>query len=764
MAEKQLLNGNWKFYPGDEPGADFMGYDDSAWRTVTLPHDWSVEYPFSRNNASGTGYLPGGTAWYRKHFTLTEDPAGRTVRLFFGGVYKHAKVWINSYYLGFHAYGYTSFGYDITPFVRAGENVISVRVEHNDVADSRWFTGSGIWRDVTLEVTGAACFDPYGIFVRTLHADTREAVLKIDYASAGADRVTFELADAAGNPAASAQTEGAKGTAELTVAEPALWSPDSPVLYTLRCRAFKDGKLTDTAEIPVGIRVFRFDPDHGFFLNGENMKIKGVCVHHDAGALGAAVPKPVWERRLRKLKECGCNAIRTAHNPPDPLLLDACDEMGFLVMDEAFDEWEGCKNKWWQGHNVYPPKHFGYAEDFPQYHRQDLESMILRDRNHPCVILWSIGNEVDYPNDPYVTPLFQTVLGNNDANKPMAERMYDVRKPDASRLTAVARELTDIVHSLDLTRPVISAMSFPELSTRTGFAETLDIFGYNYREKFYEEDRKRFPAFAIIGSENSHDAECWAAVRDREDISGQFLWTGVDFLGECAGWPVRISRAGLLDLTGAEKPLFAWRRAMWTAEPYVRMAVGPNPWDQCFVWNGEPGEMKTIACYSNAEKVTLYLNGREISTLPAGKEAGYRAEWALPYEEGELRAVAEDAEDVLRTPGIAARLELLPDKSVLKADGRDVLQTEIILRDAKGGIAAADDRTLTVQLLGDAEILGMENGKPDDLTPYSERSRSTFRGRMLLYLRAGTVPGKIRLLVSDRNGMEAEAEFVAERV
>ena len=267
------------------------------------------------------------------------------------------------------------------------------------------------------------------------------------------------------------------------------------------------------------------------------MKLKGVCVHHDAGCLGAAVPGEVWAIRLKKLKAMGCNAIRTAHNPPDPDLLNLCDRLGFLVMDEAFDEWEGIKNKWWQGHNVYPPKHFGYAEDFPQWHQQDLASMVRRDRNHACVILWSIGNEIDYPNDPYVTPLFREVMGNNDANKPLAERLYDVRKPDAGRLAVVAAELTEQVHRLDDSRPVTSAMSFPELSNLTGYADALDLSGYNYREQFYEKDHETYPGRVILGSENSHDPAAWRAVEDHPYIAGQFLWIGIDFLGECPDGP-----------------------------------------------------------------------------------------------------------------------------------------------------------------------------------------------------------------------------------
>ena len=764
MSQRQSLHQDWLFSRGDDPNADFMGYDDSAWRRVALPHDWAVENPFSREHSSGTGYLPGGTAWYRKHFSLPESISGKKVRVVFGGVYKHARVWINSYYLGACAYGYSTFSFDVTPFVRPGENVLAVRVEHNDTADSRWYTGSGIYRDVTLVVSDPVCFEEYGVFASTKSASADAAVLSVSYRTENADYALFRLIDAQGTPVASVRAEGARGTAELKVDNPRLWSPENPYLYTLLCETGADGAATDTEEIKTGIRVFRFDPDAGFFLNGKNMKIKGVCVHHDAGALGAAVPKAVWERRLRKLKECGCNAIRTAHNPPDAHLLALCDELGFLVMDEAFDEWEGCKNKWWQGHNVYPPKHYGYAEDFPMWHKADLETMVLRDRNHPSVVIWSIGNEVDYPNDPYVTPLFKEVLGNNDANKPLQERQYDPRKPDASRLVTVAAELVGIVHALDQTRPVTSAMSFPELSTRTGFSETLDLMGYNYREKFYAEDHVRFPNQPIIGSENSTSAEAWFAVAENDFIPGQFLWTGIDFLGECRGWPTRISQAGLLDLAGFEKPLFALRKALWTDEPTARLAVGDSaaPWSQSFVWSGTDGETRTVSCYTNQPEATLYLNGQSLGVRRAGRENGYQANWEVPYAPGELTVRAGSAADRLKTPGKAVRVALLPDQTALKADRRDIVQVEIRLLDEAGQIASADDRELTVQLLGDAAILGKENGKPDDLTPYSEPFRKTYRGRLLVYLRVGRRPGPITLSVFDGNGLGGNLTLVAE--
>ncbi len=765
MSTKLNLNLDWRFHLGDEIGADFMGWDDSAWRTVTLPHDWSVEHPFDKKNASGTGYLPGGTAWYRKHFTLPESAAGKRVRITFGGVYKHARVWINSNYLGQWAYGYSTFTHDVTAFVRPGENVVCVRVEHDEVADSRWFTGSGIYRDVTLEVTEMCAFETDGVFATTEKVENGTATIKVRYETLGADGAKFQLKKACGCIAAEGEACGESGEATLTVEDAKLWSPDEPYLYKLVAQAVKNGEVTDENVIPFGIRTIRFDCNEGFFLNGVNMKLKGVCVHHDAGCLGAAVPKAVWERRVKTIKASGCNALRTAHNPPDAHLLDVCDEMGLLVMDEAFDEWEGAKNKWWQGHNVYPPKRFGYAEDFPQWHKADLEAMVKRDRNHPSIIMWSIGNEIDYPNDPYVTPLFNEVLGNNDANKPAAERRYDVRKPDAGRLAVVAKELTGIVHNLDTTRPVTSALSFPELSTRTGYADVLDASGYNYKEQFYAEDHVRFPDRVIYGSENSHAPTAWYYVLDNDYICGQFLWTGVDFLGECKGWPVRISQAGMLDLAGYEKPLYALRKSLWTTEPYVRIAAGPAgdepraTWGQQFVWDGEEGALMNVSCYTNASKVELFLNGQSLGVKEIGDHDGCRAMWEVPFQPGTLRAVIDGAEDTLCTTGKAENICLKADVEKLKADGLSIAQVEVTLFDAEGRLANCDDQVVYYQLLGDAEILGIENGKPDDLTPYAETYRATYHGRALVYLRAGRMPDEVTLCAYTRTGLKGTVKI-----
>lgn len=766
VGEKILMNRGWRFHLGDVPfrapreSADYMGYDDSGWREVTLPHDWSVEHPFDRGHSSGTGYLPGGTAWYRRHFTLPENLAGKRVRVTFGGVYRHARLWINSNPLGSQAYGYSTFTYDLTPFVRPGENVLCVRVEHEETADSRWFTGSGIYRDVTLDISGMRCFKTDGLFVTTPDLNT----VRVAYETCGASGADFTVLDGE-EIIAEAHAEGEAGEAALRVENARPWSPEDPHLYTLRARTDEDEEI-----VRFGIRTIRFDAEKGFFLNGVSRKLKGVCVHHDAGCLGAAVPKAVWERRLRKLKACGANALRTSHNPPDSHLLDLCDELGLLVQDEAFDEWEGPKNKWWQGHNVYPPKRYGYAEDFPQWHKIDLEGMIRRDRNHPCVIMWSIGNEIDYPNDPYVTPLFSEVLGNNDANKPAAERMYDANKPDAGRLATVAKELVDIVHALDRTRPVTSALSFPELSTRTGYADVLDASGYNYKEQFYEEDHIRFPDRVIYGSENGHSVSAWRAVLDHEYICGQFLWTGVDFLGECAGWPVRISQAGLLDLCGNEKPLYYLRKALWTEAPFCKISVAHrwrdphNPersgfhgiWGEKLFWDGQEGERVRVCVATNQGEAELFLNGVSLGRKEVSLDTEQRAVWELDYVPGELRAVVPGAEDTLTSTTGASVLQLTPDRACMRANGQDVIQVEITLRDALGRVAAAHDADVTYQILGDACILGIENGAPADLTPYPENHRKTWAGRAICYLRAGTMAEDITLRAFTRTGLTAQ--------
>ncbi len=737
------FNLNWRFHLGECERASYKGYDDSAWEGITLPHDWSVTLPFDESCSSGTGYLPGGIGWYRKHFNLPELN-GRKAYITFGGVYKHARVWVNTNYLGMRAYGYSTFTYDITEFVQAGHNVVCVRCEHNDLADSRWFTGNGIYRDVTLTLVSPAHFVTDGVFAHTVSATEKEAVLHVS-AEVTEGAPSFALVDAKGRTVSNGETS-------LIVKKPHLWSPETPYLYTLVGTLQKDGETADEVRIPFGVRTFRFDPNEGFFLNGVFTKMKGVCIHHDAGVLGAAVPKTVWARRLQKLKEAGCNAIRFSHNPPPPDLLDLCDEMGFLTMDEAFDEWEGCKNKWWHGHNVYPPKLYGYSDDFPQWHEKDLADLVRRDRNHPSVILWSIGNEIDYPNDPYVHPLFELVTGNNDLNKPEQERIYDRNKPNAQRLATIARELVAIVKRHDATRPVTSALALPELSNLTGYAQALDVVGYNYKEHLYQEDHQKYPGHILLGSENNHDPETWLTVKHNDYISAQFLWTGIDYLGEAHGWPIRISQAGLLDTAGFEKPRFALRKALWTEELCAHLAVGKKKelWKANFVWAGTNGETMPVLVFTNGERATLALNGVVIGTAKVDETC--IASFEVPYEPGRLTVTCTRGEESVNaslcTAGPAMKIEAVPDVKSLTADGQAVYQVEVALRDDAGNLAAADDRMVTCHVLGGAKLLGLENGSPTDLTSYKSATRPTHHGRAIVYVRAGRTPGKAELRLS----------------
>lgn len=750
MNRTQWANTGWKFHLGDIDAGSYKGLDDSGWQDVCLPHDWSVTLPFSRDCSSGTGYLPGGVGWYRLRFTLPEEAQGRRMRVTFEGVYQNARVWINSNYLGKRPYGYSTFSYDISEFLMPGENVLAVRAEHIHLADSRWFTGAGMTRGVFFTHTDTLHFTENGVFVYTKDADEEQAFLTIRWTLSEKGRVSFALLDERGREAAAAEGEGREGTAELRLERPELWSPDCPALYTLRARASgADGKLRDEVTVETGIRTILFDADRGFFLNGRPTKLKGVCVHHDAGALGAAVPQNVWERRLKKLKEAGVNALRTSHNPPDPGLLQLCDRLGLMVIDEAFDEWEGFKNKWWQGHNVYPPRHFGYADDFPQWHREDLLAMVRRDRNHPCVIQWSIGNEIDYPNDPYVHPLFPSMVGNNDANKPAQEFVYDANRPDAGRLTTLARELVGIVKSEDDSRPVSSGLAFPELSTRTGFAQTLDVAGYNYKEHLYEEHHRLYPALPLMGSENGTEAAKWLAIKDLPYISGQFLWTGVDFLGEAKGWPIRVSHPGLLNTAGFEKPLLAQRKALWSDEKTLRLAVGADGqvWHERFAWEGRAGEEKQASCYTNAPRAELFIGGRSLGEKAVGKDCA--AHWTLPYEEGLLSAVARwengsSLQDSLKSPHEARQLALRAVEESAPADGYSTVQVELELQDSEGTPVRSSDREISFTV-ENGTLMGIENGAIDDLTPYSSHSRSTHEGRLIVYLRCGKTPGRMLL-------------------
>lgn len=762
--EEIILHSDWKFFLGNAPDAFQKNYDDSLWRTVTIPHDWSVEEDFQEEYASGTGYLPGGLGWYRKRFFLPEAAAEKRVFITFNGVYNNSQVWCNGNNLGNRPNGYSTFCYEISEFVQPGENVLSVRADHREFIDSRWFTGSGIYRDVILTIVNRECFLPDGIFAFVSDVKENHAEISVEWdACTQADAEVKLFFAFPGKQEAKSGGTGSSGKALVSLPDPEFWSPKRPALYTLRAELWREGRRLDRVELPFGVRTFRFDPQKGFFLNGENQKLKGVCLHHDAGALGAAVPREVWQRRLEKLKIMGCNAIRTSHNPPDPVFLDLCDELGFLVMDEAFDEWEGCKNKWWKGHNVYPPKHEGgYSEHFPVWHERDLSGFVRRDRNHPCVILWSIGNEVDYPNDPYSYPLPGVMEGNNDKNKPAEEMVYDSSRPSAKRLGAVARELAAIVRRNDPTRPVTAAIAYPEVSELTGYTGVLDAVGYNYKEHLYQKALADHPERVLFGSENFHDAPYWTAVRDNDAICGQFLWTGADYLGEASGWPVRASKAGNLTLAGIEKPRYFHRKALWCGGNTLVLAARPEgSTEDEFRWNWEEGEMMEVSAYTNCGEIELFLNGASFGKKPADPQNPGRIVWRMPFVPGTLLAKGmregKPVEAKLSTAGSPAQVVLAPWRDAVPADGRTLVQVELSLADGDGIPAMHQDLEVKWQVCGDAALIGVESGAVDDVTPYRVFTRKTFRGRMIAYFRAGRTPGAIRISARAGGCQEGEA-------
>jgi beta-galactosidase len=767
------LDFDWRFALLDDPASIHRDFDDAAWRTVQLPHDWSIEGPFGPQHASGTGYAPGGVGWYRKHFTLDPKFKGRRIAVEFDGVYQNAQVWINGHLVGGRPYGYSSFQFDLTPHLLVngdnafeGENVLAVRVDHGKVADSRWYTGSGIYRDVRLRITNPLAVAHWGTFVRTPSVTAQSATVAVetsienhnDRRSAATLRLT--VLDASG-AAIVTHTSDASIEAhnvatlknELAVPAPALWSPDSPSLYTLRTElegvaAYEGGKVLDRTETPFGIRKIRFDPDRGFFLNDVNMKLLGVCLHHDAGCLGAAVPPKVLERRLRLMKELGANAVRTSHNPPAPELLDMCDRLGLLVQDEAFDEFTPPKNKWVHGRNVGQPSRFGYGEIFEDWSVRDVQDMVRRDRNHPSIIMWSIGNEIDYPNDPFSHP----VLGNE----------YRPTHPRAENLVADGERLVEAIKDLDQTRYVTAALAKIEMTNAVGFPELLDVVGYNYQEQLYAADHKKYPQRIIYGSENDDNYRAWRAVADNDYISGQFLWTGIDYLGEAPEWPQRVFPGGVADMAGFRKPDFAWRQALWQKKQRMvylaavqrpagerggnsgrRSGFGRRGGPPAEHWNWSEGAPVRVLCATTCPMVVLYLNGKPVGKLDADSDQqGWRSV-EIDYEPGTLVASARTADGTgematftLRTAGEPHHIELTSDATTLAADGHDVAHLTFTIVDEHGVCIPNAEHDVTFEIEGPVRLLGIENGATAGDPQYQDNHCPALRGRGLAIIQS----------------------------
>jgi len=782
----ETFDWNWKFYLGDAVGAEMPDYDDGSWRGLNLPHDWSVEGEFDERHPTGGdgGYVQAGVGWYRKSFAVPAAWHSRSVTILFDGVYMNSDVWINGRHLGRYPFGYAAFEYDLSSFLHyGGANTIAVRVDNSDQPNSRWFTGSGIYRHTWLKVTDMLRIPTWGVCVRTPMIDDEhaEAEVRTRIVNERTEAVRIQLRSeiiAPGGAVEAAQEEtvdmeaGLAGeiAQQLRVAKPALWSVDSPVLYTLRTSLVQEGVVLDQVETAFGIRSAAFDKDRGFLLNGQPVKINGVCLHHDGGAVGAAVPERVWERRLEILKAMGCNGIRMSHNPPAPELLDLCDRMGFLVMDEAFDEWTLTKYK-----NRKADVH-GYYEYYDEWSERDLVMMLHRDRNHPSIVIWSIGNEIP-----------------------------EQKVPEGWK---IANRLVDICRREDPTRPVTAACDNIEaepVPAYREFLDVLDVVGYNYvdrwgmrTETFYADDRHRYPNRVFIGSENTgiggirgdYSLELpekawwrgtyatrmiaaerlWKFTRSHDYVSGDFMWTGIDYIGE-TWWPHKNASFGVIDTCGFPKDGYYFYQSQWTAKPMAHLFPHWN-------WQGREGKVIPVLCYTNCDKAELFVNGRsygvkayEFPRQGMSKEwahfektpvqvttADLHLSWDVPYEAGELKVVGYSrdgdvmAETTVATTGAPAAIEAEADRGVIDADGRDVVHLTVRVVDGEGRVVPTADTALTFHVEGEGALIGLDNGRPDSHESYKSNERKAFNGLALAVVQSTPNAGHIRVRI-DAEGL-----------
>lgn len=777
FGQLRLLDSGWRFQLADNAKASEPTFDDSRWRPVAVPHDWGVTQPMSPDCGSCQGYLPGGIGWYRCHFTpnAADVAAGRRLFVFFEGVYNRSTVYLNGHELGYRPSGFASFLYDLTPYLKAGEdNVLAVRVDHSRQNDARWYTGSGINRPVWLVAAPDVHLALWGTAWRVKSLGQKKAEVEVDVETAndGApDHATrkaqVEIIDADGRVVASKQTTiGAaeKRTLTLNIGNPKRWDIDTPYLYKVVTRLLTGGQETDRSEVTMGLRTLTFSPDKGFALNGRWMKVKGVCVHDDAGVLGTAVPADVWRTRLLTLKSLGTNAIRMSHNPHAPAVYDLCDELGLLVMDEASDEWEFPKRKWLKGWNQGTPGYEGTFDYFEEWIDRDVADMVRRDRCHASIFLWSIGNEVDYPNDPYSHPVLD---GNNADFTQPAFGGYKPEQPNAERIGKIAQRLAAVVRGIDNSRAVTGALAGVVMSNQTAYPEAVDVVGYNYTESRYKEDHQRYPKRVIYGSENRHDMQAWLAVRDNEHIFGQFLWTGIDYLGESGAWPARGSEAGLLDLAGQVKPGGHYRAALWSEKPVCYIGTTPNmragqgrnnrngrnrngrEWistSATDTWLYDEGQSVRVLCYTNMGDARLLLNGQEVGGKPKRDEASAVLYWDIDYAPGVLRCEALDGGKVAASYEIASfgrpyALKATPDKQTLSRTD-EVVQVLLEVVDEQGHRVQLADNEVTCMSMG-LRLLGLENGDArNTMATLAGNRLRVRRGWLVAYLTPAQASGQ----------------------
>jgi len=771
FGKSETVNKHWAFALKDIPNGADVQLDDSGWKTVDLPHDWSVGQQLSPTLASATGYLPGGIGWYRKHLSIPEEHQGENVYLYFEGVYNRSEVFINGVSLGKRPNGYISFMYDLTPHIKYGEdNVVAVRADHSQSVDSRWYTGSGIYRNVWIVYANPVHLAQWGVYaypekqnkgyqlnveVSVENGSTAPAPLSVKNELFDRDD---KLVATSSDKLAVEGNQSGKLSVGLKIARPELWSLVSPALYTLKTSVYRDGQLIDETSTVTGFREFTFDPDKGFSLNGGRMKVKGVCLHHDAGVLGSAVPREVWKRRLLTLKEIGVNAIRTSHNPQAPDLYELCDELGLLVLNEAFDEWEFPKRKWIEGWNVGTPGYQGSFDFFEEWGERDLADMIKRDRNHVSIFAWSIGNEVDYPNDPYSHPVLDGG-GETGFTQPIFGG-YKKEAPDAMRLGGIAKRLVGVVKQYDQSRPTTAGLAGVAMSNQTAYPFTLDITGYNYTESLYDHDHAKYPERVIFGSENRHDMEAWRVVTSREFIFGQFLWTGIDYLGESGRWPSRGFYSGLLDFGGFIKPRGYFRQSLWSEKPMAYLGTYPAPGigsknqmpsiDAWPIWNYKEGQLIRVVCYTNTGQARLLLNGKEVGEAKPYDDRTGIIYWDIPYEAGKLEVFGMDASGSqlshysVQSSGRPHEIKVIAAEKEIKANGLAQILLQIV--DEHGVPVMLSDDEITCHIQGPAKLSGLEASNNQDMSDYTDNKQRVHHGRILAYIQATNQRGEIKLL------------------
>ncbi|MGD9929188.1 MAG: beta-galactosidase GalB [Mangrovibacterium sp.] len=773
LAERQNFDKNWKFMLGDDSLAIQPNYNDAEWRQLNLPHDWSIEGEFNADAPATPegGALPTGIGWYRKSFKLEKTEGARVFYIDFDGVMANSDVWINGHYLGKRAFGYISFRYDLTPYLTFGdtENTLAVRVDNSAQPASRWYTGSGIYRHVWLVEKNLIHVSHWGTFVTTPEVSAELAKVKLDIQLENENEtnspvvVKSTIVDANGQAVAEVRNEldVTVGLSNLTqrfeVNNPALWSPETPNLYQIQTEIYQAGKLVDTYQTPLGLRWFQFTPDKGFFLNGQHYKLHGVNQHHDLGALGSAVNTRAMERQLEILKEMGVNAIRMAHNPPAPELLHLCDKMGFLVIDESFDEWKKTKAK--QGYHLY----------WDEWHKRDLEDMIRRDRNHPSIFVWSIGNEIPEQFD---------TLG-----------------------IQITRELVDIVKALDTNRPVTAALTETDPQKNNLYKSgALDLLSFNYKHRDYLKFPERYPGECMLASENmsalstrghydfpsdsvriwppaynapfdgnddltassfdnciaywgaTHE-DTWTVVKNNDFIPGMFIWSGFDYLGEPLPYPypARSSYLGIIDLCGFPKDVYYMYQSEWSDKTVLHLF--PH-------WNWTEGQIIDLWAYYNiADEVELFVNG--VSQGRKSKEKDqFHVMWRVPFQPGSIKAVSykngeKVAEQEIHTAGSAAKIELIADRTELSADGCDLSFVTVKVTDKDGNMVPDAANLINFKVEGEGFVAGVDNGYQASVEPFKANYRKAFNGMCLLIVQSTEKAGTINVTASS-DGLETK--------